>query len=129
MEGILPYVHKALTRRYGYGGNPPYQNLSSAASSETLDMESHYSKIKGRKDVESNSDNVSSDLPGFNHCLPPNPFVHERRMSCTAVEDYKDSVSLNVKLSHRRAISCSFGPADQEAVKKKVVESSTIKDI
>lgn len=119
MDGVLPYVHKALTRRYGHALKPPYQNLRTAESSKILNMQGHCTYLEGRKDVESNSDYLSSDLLGFNHDLPAIPSLHERRLSRTAIEEYKDVMSLNVKLSSRWAISCSFSPPNQEASKKK----------
>ena len=112
MEGVLPYVHKALTRRYGHAGNPPYHNLSSTEGLQTLNMGSHYTKLKGLT-------------------IPPIPFVvHGKRMSCTGVEEYEDAMSLiKTKASHRQAISCSFIPADQVESKKIGVKLLTIKDI
>ena len=76
MEGVLPYIHKPLTRRYGHAGNPPYHNLSSTEGLQTLNMGSHYTKLKGLT-------------------VPPISFaVHGRRMSCTGVEEYEDAMNL-----------------------------------
>ena len=109
MEGVLPYVHKALTRQYGHGGNPPYHNLSSTEGLQTLNMGSHYTKLKGLT-------------------VPPIPFaIHGRRVSCTGVEEYEDAMNLiKTKASHKRSILCSFILADQVESKKIGVELSTI---
>lgn len=84
------------------------RKLFTIESSEILNMEGHCTELEGHKDVESNSDYLSSDLLGFNHSLPAIPSLHERRLSRTTIEEYKDVMSLNVTLSHRRAILCSL---------------------